>query len=111
MGSPSTRGTHPHTSPAAPSTSALTWQLPIGQSDRSLTGPANYRPPACLEADSGRRSDAVRRPECRISPLSASRHEIGRAHSELQSLMRISYAVFCLQTKHREVYTVKENNR
>src|SRR3546814_4938004 len=25
--------------------------------------------------------------------------EIGRAHSELQSLMRISYAVFCLQKK------------
>src|SRR3546814_5693654 len=27
----------------------------------------------------------------------ASREEIGRAHSELQSLMRISYAVFCLK--------------
>src|SRR3546814_7197889 len=26
--------------------------------------------------------------------------EIGRAHSELQSLMRISYAVFCLQQKN-----------
>src|SRR3546814_1219601 len=25
--------------------------------------------------------------------------EIGRAHAELQSLMRISYAVFCLKTK------------
>src|SRR3546814_2793668 len=27
--------------------------------------------------------------------------EIGRAHSELQSLMRISYAVFCLKKKQR----------
>src|SRR3546814_1533629 len=27
--------------------------------------------------------------------------EIGRAPSELQSLMRISYAVFCLKTKNR----------
>src|SRR3546814_1846484 len=27
--------------------------------------------------------------------------EIGRAHSELQSLMRISYAVFCLKTKQK----------
>src|SRR3546814_3009155 len=27
------------------------------------------------------------------------RLEIGRAHAELQSLMRISYAVFCLKTK------------
>src|SRR3546814_4401269 len=26
--------------------------------------------------------------------------EIGRAHSELQSLMRISYAVFCLKKKN-----------
>src|SRR3546814_3450618 len=26
-------------------------------------------------------------------------HQIGRAHSELQSLMRISYAVFCLKKK------------
>src|SRR3546814_10282426 len=25
------------------------------------------------------------------------RHQIGRAHAELQSLMRISYAVFCLK--------------
>src|SRR3546814_1798051 len=28
-------------------------------------------------------------------------NEIGRAHSELQSLMRISYAVFCLKKKKR----------
>src|SRR3546814_4155623 len=27
-------------------------------------------------------------------------NEIGRAHSELQSLMRISYAVFCLKKKN-----------
>src|SRR3546814_3639621 len=29
-------------------------------------------------------------------------HEIGRAHAELQSLMRISYAVFCLKKKTQE---------
>src|SRR3546814_2511892 len=29
--------------------------------------------------------------------------------SELQSLMRISYAVFCLQKKHKEEYTVRTN--
>src|SRR3546814_4841562 len=28
------------------------------------------------------------------------RKEIGRAHVELQSLMRISYAVFCLKKNH-----------
>src|SRR3546814_7002130 len=31
--------------------------------------------------------------------------EIGRAHSELQSLMRISYAVFCLKKKKTKKYT------
>src|SRR3546814_3343332 len=32
----------------------------------------------------------------------ASHEEIGRAHSELQSLMRISYAVFCLKKKQKQ---------
>src|SRR3546814_1021965 len=32
-------------------------------------------------------------------PLFRRRDQIGRAHSELQSLMRISYAVFCLKKK------------
>src|SRR3546814_4123943 len=31
--------------------------------------------------------------------------EIGRAHSELQSLMRISYAVFCLKKKKKQYTT------
>src|SRR3546814_9417056 len=30
--------------------------------------------------------------------------EIGRAQSELQSLMRISYAVFCLKKKNKKKY-------
>src|SRR3546814_4240955 len=35
-------------------------------------------------------------------PITGSRsREIGRATSELQSLMRISYAVFCLKKKKR----------
>src|SRR3546814_8390422 len=42
------------------------------------------------------------------SPASSAEHgskkmlEIGRAHAELQSLMRISYAVFCLKKKKKE---------
>src|SRR3546814_1371167 len=39
--------------------------------------------------------------------------EIGRAHSELQSLMRISYAVFCLKKKtdpKHNKYTHNTNN-
>src|SRR3546814_4354427 len=37
--------------------------------------------------------------------------EIGRAHVELQSLMRISYAVFCLnkKTEHNIHHTDKHN--
>src|SRR3546814_8063195 len=31
--------------------------------------------------------------------------EIGRAHAELQSLMRISYAVFCLKKKNTQTNT------
>src|SRR3546814_10052585 len=36
------------------------------------------------------------------APASA---KIGRAHAELQSLMRISYAVFCLKTKNNTQHT------
>src|SRR3546814_1463316 len=32
--------------------------------------------------------------------------EIGRAHVELQSLMRISYAVFCLNKKHTTIDSI-----
>src|SRR3546814_2274939 len=41
-------------------------------------------------------------------PLAAASYrsmEIGRAHAELQSLMRISYAVFCLKKKNTEHMT------
>src|SRR3546814_3584389 len=37
---------------------------------------------------------------------SAASSEIGRAHVELQSLMRISYAVFCLKKKRQHTYTL-----
>src|SRR3546814_2313997 len=40
--------------------------------------------------------------------------EIGRAHVELQSLMRISYAVFCLKKKnmkHKQSNHTQQNNK
>src|SRR3546814_5560840 len=37
--------------------------------------------------------------------------EIGRAHSELQSLMRISYAVFCLKKKTQKKCKKKPYDR
>src|SRR3546814_9741885 len=36
--------------------------------------------------------------------------EIGRAHSELQSLMRSSYAVFCLKKKNKKNKIISKNN-
>src|SRR3546814_6742568 len=41
-----------------------------------------------------------KRPVCRAARRRRHDPEIGRAPSELQSLMRISYAVFCLKKKH-----------
>src|SRR3546814_6546656 len=55
-----------------------------------------------------RRASRRSRQEMRFTPCRSSssatagsvRQEIGRAPSELQSLMRISYAVFCLKKKN-----------
>src|SRR3546814_2464661 len=43
--------------------------------------------------------------------IAVGRIEIGRAHAELQSLMRISYAVFCLKkknTKVKSLYSIQQ---
>src|SRR3546814_1069974 len=37
--------------------------------------------------------------------------EIGRAHVELQSLMRISYAVFCLKKKNKQKNKIYNNTK
>src|SRR3546814_2251347 len=43
-------------------------------------------------------------------PRALPETQIGRAHVELQSLMRISYAVFCLKTKkHKKTNTDTTN--
>src|SRR3546814_4545367 len=38
-----------------------------------------------------------------MGPSGSGKSKIGRAQSELQSLMRISYAVFCLKKKQMQV--------
>src|SRR3546814_8449052 len=43
----------------------------------------------------------VSAPTCADSNASYQIGKIGRAHVELQSLMRISYAVFCLKKKNK----------
>src|SRR3546814_1340371 len=44
------------------------------------------------------------------APSSPTRGEIGRAHVELQSLMRNSYAVFCLKKKKNNTATQIDSN-
>src|SRR3546814_2584246 len=43
------------------------------------------------------------------SPEPTTAPEIGRAHAELQSLMRISYAVFCLKKKKANLILVEQD--
>src|SRR3546814_7627083 len=50
-------------------------------------------------AAQGRRAPHLRARGRRVRLRGAGGEEIGRATSELQSLMRISYAVFCLKKK------------
>src|SRR3546814_3909020 len=61
-------------------------------------------------ADGRARTDG--RPEPSLQPVRAG--EIGRATSELQSLMRNSYAVFCLKKKnitHHQQYDQYKSNK
>src|SRR3546814_5685954 len=55
--------------------------------------------PARPFADVGRAAELG----CRARGHGGEHPEIGRATSELQSLMRISYAVFCLKNKTRDI--------
>src|SRR3546814_7725488 len=61
----------------------------------------------------GNRADAQDREikalkEGQVSRPELEQQQIGRAPSELQSLMRISYAVFCL--KQKKISKLKNNN-
>src|SRR3546814_2832505 len=50
-------------------------------------------------------------PRCSRPDLVLRLKEIGRATSELQSLMRISYAVFCLKKKkHKKTQIIQQTN-
>src|SRR3546814_6518981 len=54
-----------------------------------------------LEARKARRGQVRTGRRCGVEERGGERRQIGRAHAELQSLMRISYAVFCLKKKKR----------
>src|SRR3546814_10451586 len=69
-----------------------------------------------IRAQSGRRTDSwstrtsrERRPTTRSSTRATVRSE--EHTSELQSLMRISYAVFCLKKKKPEAKSCKDTNQ
>src|SRR3546814_4048049 len=71
------------------------------------------RPPRSTRTDTSvpkRRSSDLRMSRldgremiCRLWDMGVDRPKIGRHTSELQSLMRISYAVFCLKNKNKIV--------
>src|SRR3546814_8275326 len=51
---------------------------------------------------------------CRYARCARARHQPVRSEehtSELQSLMRISYAVFCLKKKNQIIHTITDNIR
>src|SRR3546814_5621961 len=66
---------------------------------------AQVRHDAGVRRAAADKARAATRRACRRGPAAAqaacARIQIGRAHVELQSLMRISYAVFCLEKKNR----------
>src|SRR3546814_7364178 len=101
---------------------ALATLCPSGISARAATTSpsiASASPVATLRRQTATLSAASRTitgdPAAAVSPGRAT--EIGRATSELQSLMRISYAVFCLKkkknthTKNTERYTNAKNTQ
>src|SRR3546814_3137170 len=73
----------------------------------SAAGKLQPRPPECGSWNHERWSSRLRMPSCvpssektlDVSPASASPRRSEEHTSELQSLMRISYAVFCLKKK------------
>src|SRR3546814_7576457 len=85
-----------------------------GEDRRNVTCPTTAVSPIVAVASSvlaiapsapgpGIRTERQRRPPCRVAlrsiPLGTERFRSEEHTSELQSLMRISYAVFCLQKK------------
>src|SRR3546814_2718236 len=56
-------------------------------------------------APGGRAQQGSRQALLRQQVMMFGKSEIGRAHVELQSLMRISYAVFCLKKKINLIFT------
>src|SRR3546814_7014997 len=71
---------------------------------RSRSGAAAVSGRTAATANTAARISTQDRDDPRWADLAAwdsamTRRQIGRAHVELQSLMRISYAVFCLKKK------------
>src|SRR3546814_10286322 len=66
-----------------------------------------------LETTLGDQLRGIQRPfrSASAGKRAISLDQIGRAHVELQSLMRISYAVFCLKKKNTETTTITTHNK
>src|SRR3546814_5825252 len=77
---------------------------PVGQDIRTLSYTITEDDARTLGNEQIQPMELFTGSEPLVHPAVIARHmisllEIGRAHAELQSLMRISYAVFCLKKK------------
>src|SRR3546814_4689265 len=74
----------------------------LGRLHGPRTRPASGKPERTCRLVQGRQAQALR-----VAPVQVrgSRARSEEHTSELQSLMRISYAVFCLQKKKKSTYT------
>src|SRR3546814_8474497 len=77
---------------------ALTIRRPVGQNDVGRPEQATERPARLLPLDGQSNAFLAAIPHCERGRAARARSE--EHTSELQSLMRISYAVFCLQKKN-----------
>src|SRR3546814_2041494 len=94
--------------PATPAVRTCSWQSPTLRWRSSIFVWSKLSMFRCSCSEIGRQAQHDRaRPRVDVGGVA----EIGRAHSELQSLMRISYAVFCLKKKNTEERKTEQQNQ
>src|SRR3546814_10263576 len=94
---------------AAPCTTRATTSTTTSPSSAPATGPpwSSRSCPGRELRDSGISHDCLARSQNLVAPYRGNRSE--EHTSELQSLMRISYAVFCLKKKNKKREQHNEN--
>src|SRR3546814_1403205 len=81
-----------------------------GKAKTAEAAPPRSTPPAPV-ADPCAGLSGARAVQCRADTRALDRRRSEEHTSELQSLMRISYAVFCLKKKKKKRYSICEINK